>query len=185
MKGFPHALPCLSLIALLVTGCASKPGPPDIGILHQQVDGYGILYGILKDEADVGKIFVIKHADDSVGDLVRQVGSTCTAARDKLETYSKLDPNLGLNLTNLPAIEVQSRDITASRTERKLLLSSGAEFELNLIFTQAQAMNYVHTLCDALSEHEQNADRKEFLKTLSQESGILHDRLMAMLTVKP
>ena len=179
----PRGLIYFALIAFFITGCSCKPGPPDLGTLRQQDDGYGILYGILKDESQVGQIFVIKHADDRVGDLVRQVGDTCKAATEKLDAFAKTDPTFALDLTNLPAIEVRSRDITASRTTKQLLLSDGKTFELRLIFTQAEAMNYIHTLCDALRDHEQDPRRREFLITLSQESADLHDRLMAMLTV--
>ncbi len=171
------------LIGFLLNACTCRPAPPDTGILQQQVDGYGILYGLMKDESKVGQIFVIKHAPDSVGDLVRQVGDTCKAAQAKLQSFSVSDPALNLGDTNLPEIEQRSRDITASLTARELLFSDGKKFQLHLLFTQAQAMGYAVALCDALRDHERNPQRKEFLRTLSAECSGLHDRLMAMLTV--
>jgi hypothetical protein len=175
----------ISLFLLLLAACAPAQPPPDVSLAQRQSDGYGLLYNLMSDESQVGQIFSIKHADDSVGDLVRQVGDTCTAAKAKLEYFSRTDPEINLAVTNLPQIEQRSRDITASRTRNILLFSSGTQFETRLLFTQAQAMGYATALCDALREKERNLMRIEFLKTLSQESTDLHGRLMGMLTYKP
>jgi len=86
---------------------------------------------------------------------------------------------------DLPRMEQDSRDLTAKEDEHELLGSSGQTFELHLIFTQAQAMEYAVELANALQPIEDDPVRKNFLQYVSQQCGELHTRLMALLAVKP
>ena len=176
----------LGLITISLTACAATPTPPtNGGLIHQQNEGYSILYQLMKDESQVAGIFAIKHADDSVGDLIRQIAQTCKIAQQQMQTFPKTDNQIEFDEPDLPLIEQRSRDLTAKREAEVLLFSGGKSFERRLIFTQAQAMGYATELCKALDENETDPIRKEFLKTLADQCDNLFDRLMAMLTVTP
>jgi len=175
------------LTALLLGGCSSErlPPPDSGGMIHRQNEGYSLLYKLMTDESDVAKIFIFKHADDSVGNLVRRVAAAAQAAKRQLDEFQKRDPQLIFNADDLPPIEQRSRKIEADKDRDDLLMTSGPEFERNLIFTQAQATGYAASISTAIAEHEQNADRKKFLQDLSKTCLDLNKELMAMLAAKP
>jgi uncharacterized protein YjgD (DUF1641 family) len=156
----------------------------DAAMFRNQDEGYSLLYQLMKDESDVKDIFLFKHADDSVGNLIREISNHCKAAKSEIDQFQLNDSQLDDEMPDLPKIEQDSRDLTRSDDTSNLLGSSGKEFELNLIFTQAQAMEYAKTLSKALAKNESNPDRKMFLTNLSDQCGQYHDRLMNLLTVQ-
>jgi len=173
--------------AIALAGCAASPKPPSAngGLFRQKNEGYSILYKLMGDESQVGKIFIIKHADDSVGNLVKGIGDACATAKKQMDEFPKSDNRIEYDVSDLPYIEVKSRELAASETTKALLGSSGKEFELRLIFSQAQAMNYAHQLCDALAADDDNPDRKSFLTDLSQRCSGYYSSLLSLLAVKP
>jgi hypothetical protein len=173
-------------IAFLLAACASTPEASvgGGGVIHERNQGYSLLYKLMSDEADVGKIFILKGADDSVKNLVKEIGNGCQGAKKQLEEFAKQDAQLGYNTSDLPYIESRQRELQAKEEEKSLLFSSGKEFELKLLFTQAEAMNYAKQLCKALSEKEDNATRKTFLDNFAKQAADYHDRLMKLLTVQ-
>jgi hypothetical protein len=175
-------LPTLFL-AITLTGCAHTIAT-DAGAIHERNSGYSLLDKLMNDEKDVGKIFIFKHADDSVGNLVREIGNFCGAASKELDDFAKADPQLRFDEPDLPKIEQKSRDLQASDDENALLFSSGTNFEKRLIFTQAQATNYARQLARALTDEETDPARKKFLENMATQCAEYHDRLMALLIVK-
>jgi hypothetical protein len=170
-----------------LAGCGSTPPPPASsggGLNHQQNQGYSLLYKLMSDEKDVGKIFILKSADDSVKGLVKEIGDAAQSAKQRMDELSKADKELAYDLPDLPYIEQRGRDLQAKDDEHELLFSSGKDFELRLLFTQTQAMDYATQLCKALDETEKNPDRKAFLENLAKQCGGFHDRLMKMLAVR-
>ena len=175
------------LAAAFLTGCASTPSPPATtggGLVHQQNQGYSLLYKLMSDEKDVGKIFILKSADDSVKGLVKEIGAAAQSAKQRMDELAKTDKELAYDVTDLPYIEQRGRDLQAKDDEHALLFSSGKNFELTLLFTQAQAMDYATQLCKSLDETEKNPDRKTFLENLAKQCSGFHDRLMKMLAVQ-
>jgi hypothetical protein len=168
-------------------GCAASPKPPSAngGLFRQKNEGYSILYKLMSDESQVGRIFIIKHADDSVGNLIRGIGDACATAGKQMDEFPKSDNRIEYDVSDLPYVEVKSRELAASETTKALLGSSGKEFELRLIFSQAQAMDYAHQLCESLAADDDNPDRKNFLTDLSQRCSGYYSSLISMLDVKP
>jgi len=177
----------LLLVALAMTGCAATPKPPSAngGMFRERNEGYSLLYKLMSDESDVNKIFFFKHADDSVGSVVKDVAHFCQYAKSQMDDFPKTDNRIEYDVPDLPKMEQSSRDLTAQEDEHELLGSSGKPFELHLIFTQAQAMEYAVQLSNALQPIEDDQVRKNFLTGVSQRCGEFHDRLMALLDVKP
>jgi hypothetical protein len=179
----------LLLLTPLIFGCTqTAPNPPageKISDIREQNAGYSLLYQLMKDESDVKDIFLFKEADDSVGNLIREISNHCSAAKSEMDQFQKTDARLDYDVPNLPQIEQESRALARSEDTHDLLGSSGKPFELHLIFTQAQAMGYARDLSQALANHENDPERKTFLTDLSKQCADYNERLMGLLAAKP
>jgi len=147
-------------------------------------EGYSILYKLMSDESDVGMILWLKHADDSVAGLVKAVGERCQAARKEMDEFPKSDKHIEFNVADLPEVEQKCRELETEETRHELLSSSGKDFEIYLIFSQAEAMSYANNLCIAMEKTEDNPIRKKFLVDLAGQSGDFHERFMKLLLAK-
>jgi len=183
----PIKISTLILAIVLLAGCASTPSPlatSGEGFVHQQNQGFSLLYKLMSDEKDVGKIFILKSADDSIKGLVKEIGDAAQSAKQRMDELAKADKEIAYDVPDLPYIEQRGRDLQAKDDEHDLLFSSGKEFELRLLFTQTQAMDYATQLCKSLDETEKNPSRKTFLENLAKQCGGFHDRLMKLLAVR-
>lgn len=185
---------CSFLILASLTGCATSsrhPAPPPSpkvpcengGLFRQNNEGYSILYNLMSDESKVGGIFFIKRADPQVKSVIKELSLSCQAAKKRLEDFRASNNRLEFDIPDLPYMEKRSRDLEAREDRKVLLFSSGQQFELALIFTQAQAMNYAVNLTKALAEKESDPQRKAFLQDLTQQCTAYHERLMKLLSV--
>jgi hypothetical protein len=185
MKKYRNLLLC---VYFALAGCAASASHPPsssaaAGISQENEEGYSILYKLMSDEARVGGIFFIKKADESISVPIKQLSLACQAAKKRLEDFRAADNRLHLDMPDLPYIEQRSRDLEASDDRKLLLFSKGKTFELNLLFTQAQATGYASELCRALAENETDAQRKAFLLDLQEQFSAYHERLMKLLSV--
>ena len=180
------ALACGTLLvcALAMTGCVTvQKVLPTTAWRQARVrnEGYSLLYQLLSQESNVAKILIIKHADQPIADIIKEIASTCGQAKQELDAFYKNDRHLNLALPSLPQVEQQTRAAIESTVTKQLLFSSGKRFEVRLLFTQAEALNYAAHLAQVLHEQEDNPDRKNFLATLSQRCTKLHDRAIDLL----
>ena len=174
----------LIVCVLAATGCATvEKVLPFAGSRETRArnEGYSLLYRLMSQESDAGKLLAIKHAPSQVADLVNGIASTCGQAKKELELFHEKDRHLNLEMTNLPEIEQKTRAAIESTETKQLLFSSGKKFEVRFLFTQAQAMNYAAHLAKVLHDQEDNPDRKKSLATLSERCAVLHDRAMDLL----
>ena len=101
--------PLLVSLLLLASGGCTSNHPSDASSANElpyrtRNEGYGILFKLMSDESDVGKIFWFKHADDSVTTLVKAIGERCQAARKEMDGFPSSDKHIDLNITNLPKL---------------------------------------------------------------------------------
>ncbi len=174
----------LIVCALAMTGCSTVKKVFPTAAWHKarvRNEGYSLLYQLMKQDSDVAKILIIKHADPPVADLIKEIASTCGEAKKELEQLHEKDRHLSFEMTNLPQIEQKTRDAIESTVTKQLLFSSGKTFEHRLLFTQAESMNYASHLAQVLHEQEDNADRKNFLATLSERCITLHDKAVELM----
>lgn len=163
----------------------SPPPPPGSGgAIAERNEGYSLLYNLMKDESDVGKVFIIKSADDSVKKSVKDVAAACQGVKKQLEDFKKTDVHMVLDTPALPAVETESRELARKEKTKLLLFSSGKTFELRLVFAQAQAMGYAQDLAEALVKREGDPQRKDALSKWAQQFSDLNDALMNLLSVK-
>ena len=176
----------LAIFIAGLSGCTPLSGPtsPPPSTTHpdfQLNEGYSLLYHLLNKDRQVAGIFILKSADPNLKDLIHRIGQACQTARDRLNQFAEDDKQLKFNVDDLPYIEQRSRELQESDDRSALLASHGEPFERRLIFTQAQAMNYVVQLSRALQEKEPNPQRKAFLHVLQMQCTQFHDQLMTHL----
>jgi hypothetical protein len=170
--------------ALTVPGCATVQKVLPTAAWHQarvRNEGYSLLYHLMSQESDVGKILIIKHADPPVADIIKEIASACDQARKDLELFHEKDRHLSFEMANLPEMEQKTRAAIQSTVTKQLLTSSGKTFERRLLFTQAESMNYAAHLAAVLHDQENDSPRKEFLDALAQRCTTLHDRVVNLL----
>jgi hypothetical protein len=174
----------LLVCALAVTGCATVQKVLPTAAWHQarvRNEGYSLLYQLLSQDSDVAKILIIKHADSPVADVIKEIASTCGQAKKELDLFHEKDRHLSFEMANLPEFEQKTRAAIQSTVTKQLLFSSGKTFENRLLLTQVESMNYAAHLAKVLHEQEDNANRKDFLATLSERCTTLHDKAINLL----
>jgi hypothetical protein len=153
-------------------------------MFRRQNEGYSLLYKMMSDDSGVSKIVIFTQADDSVVSLIKEIAGACQAAKKQMDEFPKSNNRIEFDVPDLPYIDAKGRDQQSSDDEHGLLTSSGKEFEVQLILTQAQATDYAVQLSKALAENEDDPGRKAFLTNVSKQFGGFHERLMNLLTVK-
>lgn len=184
MKSPAWVCAALVVCALAVTGCATVQKVIPTATWHQtrvRNEGYSLLYQLLSQESDAAKLFIIKHADPPIVNIIKEIASTCGEAKKELEQFHKKDRHLNFEMTNLPQIEQKSRAAIESTVTKQLLFSNGKKFEVRFLFTQAEAMNYAAHLAKVLHDQDDKPLRKEFLAKLSDRCTSLHDKAMDLL----
>ena len=153
-------------------------------MFRHQNEGYGLLYKLMSDDSDVSKIVIFTRADDSVVSLIKEIATASQAAKKQMDEFPKSDSHIEYDESDLPKLEAKGRELQSSQDTKGLLSSRGKDFEVLLIFTQAQATDYAVQLCEALIENEKDPTRQAFLTNLSKQFAAFHERLMNLLTVK-
>jgi hypothetical protein len=168
-----------------LAACSSTHPPSENGgLIREHNEAYSLLYKMMSDESKVDQIFALKHADDSVANVVKDIAAFCSVAKQKMDAFPKSDPHIEYDVADLPKLEQKARDKESDIDTKALLFSNGEKFEVRLLFTQAQAMQYVRNLASTLADEEDNPERKSFLNDMSHRCSDLYDRLMKLLTVK-
>jgi hypothetical protein len=167
-------------------GCATTPTPPteNGGMFRHQNEGYSLLYKLMSDDTDVNKIVIFTRADDSVVKLIKEIAAASSAAKNQMDEFPKADKHIEYDEADLPKLEARGRELQSKDDAKGLLTSSGKDFEVLLIFSQAEATDYAVQLSKAILENEKDPTRTAFLTSLSKQFADFHERLMGMLTVK-
>jgi len=153
-------------------------------MFRRQNEGYSLLYKLMSDDSGVSKIVIFTRADDSVVSLIKEIAGACQTAKKQMDEFPKSDIRIEYDVPDLPYIEAKGRELQSSDDEKALLSSSGKEFEVQLIFNQAQATDYAVQLSKALAENESDPGRKAFLTNVSKQFADFHEQLMNHLTTK-
>src|SRR5271156_2935796 len=162
----------------------SLPSAQGGGQIHARNQGYSLLYRLMSDESDVNKILIIKDVDPALKDVITQISTAASSAKEQLDDYQKQDGHSEFDVPDLPRAEQEARDLEAKVDEKELVFSSGKTFELRLILTQLQALRYGQQLCDALIPMELAPQRKAMLTNLAAQLGQYHDRLIDLIAPK-
>jgi hypothetical protein len=180
-----------ALILGLLTGCSWHTSPANSAPADQpRPAGYeqhvrnnaaSLLYDLLSDEKNLGKILIVKHASDDVSRLVKTISTAAGDGAAWLEQVAKTNRPLNIHVLGLPSGEVATRKAIAKTKERELLHATGAEFELQLLLTQVEALNYGTHLAAVASENEPRPEIARGFSALGDRLRDLHAQVLALV----
>ena len=151
---------------------------PATGVLQ---NGYALLFGLLGDEKDVSMLRFIKREQPDLKTLISDISRACASAYNRLEEFGKADAKLNLKNEGLPLAELAARKSISTMKTRLLLHNKGAEFELQLLLSQNEALVYGANLAQVVAASETNSDRAQFLRETSERLMQLDHRVVDML----
>jgi hypothetical protein len=132
-------------------------------------EAYSLLYELTVKESDVDKILILKHASPAITAEIKAIAETFRNARGELEKFALLDRGLHLKMTDLPVLEKKTRDSIEKSTTKRLFLSTGKNFEPELLSTQLQSLDYGAHPAIVLRRQDDNKQRQAFLVPFSKE----------------
>ena len=181
-------------MACLLVGCQSaevRPPPGGGGLspgegakLSLRNNAYSLLHQLLHEEKDISFLHFIKREHTSIRKLMTQIGSSCGEGAKLLEQFAKEDPSINLLDTDLPPGEVAARDAIADTKKHALLGNKGSEFELNLLMTQTEALNYGWHLAEVTSKSEPQPEHTRALADMAEELHNLYNAVLMQLLSK-
>jgi hypothetical protein len=140
-----------------------------------------LLYDLLGDEKDVSKLLIIKRERRELHQVIKEVATTATAVRKRIEKLAQEDPSLNLKDIALPPGEKAARAAESKTRAMELLHASGADFEFKLLLTQAEALAYAVHLAKVAAENETDPERAKEFATISSEMNTLHAKVIGLL----
>jgi hypothetical protein len=179
----------LLLLGGLFVGCQSAPPPAppvaDHGLtVTLRNNSYALLYQLMGEEKDVSLLRFIKREHQDLKDVLKEVSKTSAAAEKLLKKFAEEDPTLDLNEIRLPPGEMATRAAIAAHDRKNLLHRSGEDFEMTLLLTQAEAVNYGDFLARVAAQNESVPGRRDTLEKLSQQMAEYHHRIVRLIAIR-
>jgi hypothetical protein len=171
-------------IVLVSIGCASvQEKIPFVGSRYRtRNEGFSLLYDLTTKQRDVDKILILKHVSDKTAKEIKEIAQTFRQAQEQFDAFARQDSSLDFKTKHLPVLEDKTRDSIQSTTTKDLLFSSGKDFELRLLLTQVQALDYASHLASVLGNQDENKGRKSFLSEFSKQCDQHHKNVMQLLS---
>ena len=180
MRWLLPALGCLLLVACHRT-VVPGPLPPHAGPELQRDAGYALLVDLLEQEARVDGLFAIRTFPEPTERVIGGIAEDAGRGAADLRAAAGRAPAISLETPGLPTIEMEARNLIANRTSLRLLASSGADCELELLLAQDKAVEYVLGLSAALQGEAVEPERIRILKRITAEFLAHHEALRALL----
>jgi len=147
-------------------------------------EGCSLLYDLLSKQKDVNKLLLVKKETPEVKDLIEEIARTAKDAEEQLRQFAADDKTLDLKTPGLPQVEAKTRASIESARTKQLLFSSGPQFELRLLLSQAEGLSYGAHLAKVLHQQERDIRRKMFLEELSRQLERLYERTFDLLSAR-
>ena len=146
---------------------------------------YSLLRALLKVQSDVRYLSLIKKEHSHLRDLVKRIAQTSADGASLLDQLAQRDPSINLHDVELPPGEMATRIAIAETTTKDLLKDKGADFELTLLLSQAEALNYGWHLAEVAAKHEPNASQARALRDIAADMQRLYGEVFATLLSNP
>ncbi|HVR76069.1 MAG TPA: hypothetical protein VMT52_17185 [Planctomycetota bacterium] len=172
----------LAVVGLALSCTTVSDRKPPMEYSFNQNEGYSLLYDLMSKQKNVDKLLMIKKEKPDVGTVVERIAATCTNAAQKMESFRTEDPSLNLEVKSLPAVEQATRASIESERTKELLFSTGEDFEVHLLLSQAEGICYGAHLAGVLASEEKHNGRKEYMKHLSKELQDLQKSVIEILS---
>lgn len=140
-----------------------------------------LLNELLNEEKQVSMILIIKRESPELNRLIKDIAETAAEGAKRLQSMAKNDSGLALEKPDLPPGEQATRKAVAKTKQHLLLHSKDAEFEFQLLLTQAEALNYGAHLAAVAAENEPQSDRARELSDLSARLTQLYEQVIGRL----
>jgi hypothetical protein len=144
-----------------------------------------LLAQLLDQEKNVSKVLIIKHASHELSVLIKAISTAAADGAKRLKDLAQDDPTLDLRRQDLPVGEKASRDAEGKTEEHELLLSSGANFEFNLLLTQAQALDYGSHLAKIAADSSADPNEADAFLSMSRTLDQLLTQVKTMIRSLP
>lgn len=154
---------CTTTRSMSLTASSDKPTK-----LQIRNNAASLLDDLLDDEQNVDKVLIVKSASPDNTALIKLIAATAATHKRELDEMATNDPALNLQATDLPPGEIAARDGSSKSEEHELLLSTGVNFEFNLLFSQAQAESYGQQLAAVAAKNSENPKEMHAFETISQ-----------------
>lgn len=140
-----------------------------------------LLDDLLSDEKRLKLILLIKRETPELKQLVKDISESAGEGAKLLKEMKNADPSLDLTRTQLPPGEEATRKAIAKTKEGRLLKAKGAEFEFQILLSQAEALTYASHLSGVAAANDPDRVRGRKLLKLSFELDQLANRVLAMM----
>ena len=170
--------------ALLLTACRS-PKPTslagDAGALAIRNNCYSLMHDLFNDEKDISILRFIRPEDTAIKNMTKTIAIASKTDEQKLEAMAKEDPSIRLYAMDLPPGEVKTRDAISKTKEHDLLTRKGRQFNVALLLTQTEALNYGRHLALVCARYEPDPARARALMNISDQMLNLYTQVYDML----
>lgn len=165
MGGFLAGVLCGCASIHPVSSTASSDKPTKLQIRNNAAS---LLDDLLNDEQNVDKVLILKSASPDNTALIKLIAATAATHKRELDEMATNDPALNLQAMDLPPGEMAARDGSSKTDEHALLLSTGVNFEFNLLFSQAQAESYGQQLAAVAAKSSERPEEIHTFETISK-----------------
>ena len=168
---------------------AQKSAPSDPGSDKSKIEvrnnAASLLADLLGNEKNLSKILIIKHNSAELGRLIKAISKTAGDGIEQLELLAKNDPTLNLHALQLPPGEIAARAAMSKTMEHELLFSSGEKFELHLLLTQTDSLDYGSHLAKIAAENSTSPEQERKFHALGVSLSALYQRVVADIRAVP
>lgn len=167
------------------TNAFPQPRPSDDNKIELRNNAASLLADLLGQEKDVSKILIVKHPSPGIEKLIKAISKTADEGSNRLETLAKNDKALNLHALQLPPGETATRAAVSKTEEHELILTFGTTFELNLLLTQTEALNYGSHLAKIAAENAQSPEQQRDFHALDVSLDNLYKEVVAQIRALP
>ncbi len=178
----------LCLLAGGLGGCETVPqpipaqdSPLSAKKMEERNNAVSLLDQLLNDEKNVSMLLIIKEDRAELHALIKDISQAAEANQKQLQALAKADPSLDLKALALPAGEKATRDAIASTKTKELLLSSGPDFEFDLLLSQAEALSYGWHLAVIAANNSTNPEQVREFTVMSRMMEIQYKKVVALM----
>jgi hypothetical protein len=167
---------CASTRPMSLTASPDKPTK-----LQIRNNAASLLDDLLDDEQNVDKVLIVKSASPENTALIKLIAATAATHKRELDEMATNDPALNLQAPG----EIAARDGSSKAEEHALLLSTGVNFEFNLLFSQAQAESYGQQLAGVAAKNSERPEEIHTFETISQTMERLDQQVETAIRTVP
>jgi hypothetical protein len=179
---------------VLVSVCAGASGHQSVGAkegsdapnkTEVRNNAASLLADLFHEEKNVDKVLIIKHNSKELGELMKAISKTAGDGEKKIEELAKADKTLNLHALELPPGEKATRAAISKTKEHELLFTSGETFELNLLLSQTDALDYGSHLAKIAAENSSSPEQQREFHALDVALHNLFHRVVARIRALP